>query len=69
MLSDPSSSSFPAFFYFFVWSQPLDFSSSSPTAAVKMMTIEDTATEASQLEYEKDTSVALIDWAILPYFT
>lgn len=34
-----------------------------------MMNIEDTATEASQLEYEKDASVMLIDWAVLPHFT
>lgn len=51
MLSDPSSSSFPAFFYFFVWSQPRDFASSSPTPAVKMQYV---AIEASQLEYQKD---------------
>lgn len=32
------------------------------------MNIEDTATEASQVECEKDTSVALIDCAMLPHF-
>lgn len=31
------------------------------------MNLEDT--EASQLEYERVTSVTLIDWALLPYFT
>lgn len=34
-----------------------------------MMNIEDTATEASQVEYEKDASLMLIDWAVLPHFT
>lgn len=33
------------------------------------MNIEDTATEASQLEYEKDTSETLIHWSVLLHFT